>query len=183
MRSSHLCQPLTGLSRSPYLVLIEPFRVTLTGGFRPSTPDGDSQSLIPIPCQHGNGLLVPVKAIRFLLYWSHYKGAFLRVNHQPPHTGTTSGIPTSLLKTTHKRRTIMVRKSGFLFCLACIALLTIAGCQSFEGSRTSTLDGSGWELYAYRKTKPIVGTTITANFSDGEIRGTAGCNSYSGSYT
>jgi heat shock protein HslJ len=77
----------------------------------------------------------------------------------------------------------MVRKSGFLFCLACIALLTIAGCQSVEGSRTSTLDGSGWELYAYRKTKPIVGTTITANFSDGEIMGTAGCNSYSGSYT
>lgn len=77
----------------------------------------------------------------------------------------------------------MVRKSGFLICLACLALLTIAGCQSVEGSRTSTLDGSGWELYAYRKTKPIVGTTITANFSDGEIRGTAGCNSYSGSYT
>ena len=77
----------------------------------------------------------------------------------------------------------MVRKSGFLFCLACIALLTTAGCQSVEVSRTSTLDGSSWELYAYRKTKPIVGTTITANFSDGEIRGTAGCNSYFGSYT
>ena len=77
----------------------------------------------------------------------------------------------------------MVRKSGFLLWLACVALLTTAGCQSIEGSRTSTLDGSNWELDAYQKTKPILGTTITANFSNGEIRGTAGCNSYFGSYT
>ena len=77
----------------------------------------------------------------------------------------------------------MMRKSGLFFWLACVALLTTAGCQSVEGTRSPTLDGSSWELFAYRKTKPIVGTTITANFSDGEIRGTAGCNSYSGSYT
>ncbi len=77
----------------------------------------------------------------------------------------------------------MLRKSGFLFWLTCVALLTTAGCQSVEGPRTPTLDGSSWELFAYRKTKPIVGTTITANFADGEIRGTAGCNSYFGSYT
>ena len=102
MRSSHLCQPLTGLSRSPYLVRVEPFWVTLMGGFRPSTPDGDSQSLIPTPCQYDNGLLVPVKAIRVLLYWSHYKGGFFRVNHHPTHTGTTIRIRASLLKTTHK---------------------------------------------------------------------------------
>ena len=77
----------------------------------------------------------------------------------------------------------MMRKSGLLFWLAFVALLTTAGCQSVEGTRSPTLDGSSWELFAYRKTKPNVGTTITANFSDGEIRGTAGCNSYSGSYT
>lgn len=77
----------------------------------------------------------------------------------------------------------MLRKSGFLFWLTCVALLTTAGCQSVEGSKTPTLDGSNWELFAYGKTEPILGTTITANFSDGEIRGTAGCNSYFGSYT
>ena len=77
----------------------------------------------------------------------------------------------------------MMRKSGLLFWLACVALLTTAGCQSVEGLRTPTLGGSSWELYAFGKTKPIVGTTITANFSDGEVRGTAGCNSYFGSYT
>jgi len=77
----------------------------------------------------------------------------------------------------------MMRKSGFLLWLACVALLTTAGCQSVDGSRTPTLDGSSWELYTYRKTKPIEGTTITAAFADGEIRGTAGCNSYFGSYT
>jgi len=77
----------------------------------------------------------------------------------------------------------MLRKSITLLWLVCVALLTTAGCQSVEGSKTPTLDGSNWELFAYRKTKPILGTTITANFSDGEIRGTAGCNSYFGSYT
>ena len=77
----------------------------------------------------------------------------------------------------------MPRKSITLFWLVCVALLTTVGCQSVEGSKTPTLDGSNWELFAYRKTKPILGTTITANFLDGEIRGTAGCNSYFGSYT
>ncbi|MFA9491108.1 MAG: META domain-containing protein [Anaerolineales bacterium] len=77
----------------------------------------------------------------------------------------------------------MLRKSITLLWLVCVALLTTAGCQSVEGSKTPTLDGSNWELFAYGKTKPILGTTITANFSDGEIRGTAGCNSYFGSYT
>jgi heat shock protein HslJ len=35
---------------------------------------------------------------------------------------------------------------------------------------------------AYRKTSPISGTTITATFEDGQVSGSAGCNSYSGSY-
>ena len=77
----------------------------------------------------------------------------------------------------------MLRKSITLLWLVCVALLTTAGCQSVEGPKTPTLDGSNWELFAYGKTKPIFETTITANFSDGEIRGTAGCNSYFGSYT
>jgi heat shock protein HslJ len=35
---------------------------------------------------------------------------------------------------------------------------------------------------AYGKTRPIPGTTITATFEDGQVRGSAGCNSYFGSY-
>lgn len=45
------------------------------------------------------------------------------------------------------------------------------------------LNGSAWVLFAYRKTSPIPGTTITAAFEDGEIRGSGGCNSYFGSYS
>lgn len=44
------------------------------------------------------------------------------------------------------------------------------------------LDGTSWELYAYRKTKSIPGTKITAVFADGQIRGSAGCNQYGAAY-
>lgn len=44
------------------------------------------------------------------------------------------------------------------------------------------LDGTSWVLMAYRKTKPIPGTTITATFEDGRVHGSASCNSYSASY-
>jgi len=35
---------------------------------------------------------------------------------------------------------------------------------------------------SYGTTRPIPGTTITAMFEDGQLRGSAGCNSYFGSY-
>jgi heat shock protein HslJ len=49
-------------------------------------------------------------------------------------------------------------------------------------SGTDPLDGTSWILTAYRKTQPIDGTTITATFQNGEINGSAGCNSYFASY-
>ena len=36
--------------------------------------------------------------------------------------------------------------------------------------------------YAYRKTKPIPGTEITARFEDGQVTRLAGCNTYFGSH-
>lgn len=45
------------------------------------------------------------------------------------------------------------------------------------------LDGTAWTLTAYRKSKPLPGTEITLSFTDGEVQGSAGCNSYGGSYS
>ena len=44
------------------------------------------------------------------------------------------------------------------------------------------LDGTSWVLVAYRKSSPLSGTTITATFEDGQVRGSAGCNTYGGFY-
>jgi heat shock protein HslJ len=52
-----------------------------------------------------------------------------------------------------------------------------AGCSGAD-----PLDGTSWILTAYGKTQPVSGTTITATFRDGEITGSAGCNSYFAPY-
>lgn len=58
-----------------------------------------------------------------------------------------------------------------------ILFLMLVGC-----SGTDPLDGTLWILTAYRKMQPIDGSTITATFQNGEIKGSAGCNSYFASY-
>lgn len=45
------------------------------------------------------------------------------------------------------------------------------------------LDGTRWDLVAYRKTRPIAGRDLTVRFNDGRIWGEAGCNRYEGSYS
>lgn len=45
------------------------------------------------------------------------------------------------------------------------------------------LEGTSWVLFAYRRTMPIEGSTFTARFDGGRIRGSAGCNEYSAAYS
>ena len=66
--------------------------------------------------------------------------------------------------------------------LASILILPLTACGGGNSASGDPLDGTSWELMAYRKTRPIPGTTITAIFEDGQVSGSAGCNSYSGSY-
>lgn len=74
----------------------------------------------------------------------------------------------------------MKSKNRFVVCMAVAALFLTACAQA--STADDPLSGTEWELMAYRKTSPIEGTTITASFEDGEIRGSGGCNSYFGSY-
>jgi putative lipoprotein len=50
------------------------------------------------------------------------------------------------------------------------------------GSDADPLNGTSWVLETYGKSSPIPGTTITASFEDGRVRGSAGCNTYQGAY-
>jgi heat shock protein HslJ len=67
--------------------------------------------------------------------------------------------------------------------LAGMLLLVLGACAvAVPGTGGDTLDGTSWELMTYGETKPIPGTTITATFEDGRVTGSAGCNTYFGSY-
>ncbi len=59
----------------------------------------------------------------------------------------------------------------------------LAFCNDESDSAADPLDATSWNLYAYRKSKPIPVTAITATFENGQIHGSAGCNSYSGKYS
>ena len=66
--------------------------------------------------------------------------------------------------------------------LAGLTLLLLTACSTAAGPTEDPLAGTAWELIAYRKSRPIPGSVITAVFEDGQVRGTTGCNSYSGPY-
>ena len=62
-------------------------------------------------------------------------------------------------------------------------LLALTACAgAVPPGADDALDGSSWELVTYGETKPIAGTSITATFEDGQVSGSAGCNTYFGSY-
>ena len=75
-----------------------------------------------------------------------------------------------------------MRKLFAFITLAGMTLFLLAACGGIDAAAGDRLDGTSWELWALRKTLPISGTTFTATFEDGGVHGSAGCNSYGGSY-
>lgn len=72
----------------------------------------------------------------------------------------------------------MIRKRMTTHFAVCVALAYLLGaCSSRD-----PLAGTSWQLDAYRKTRPIEGTTITLSFEEGNASGSAGCNAYGGQY-
>ena len=76
----------------------------------------------------------------------------------------------------------MKMKAIVVVTLTGMAVLSLAACSGPDSATSDPLDATSWVLMAYRKSRPIPGTVITATFEDGQIHGSAGCNSYSGSY-
>jgi heat shock protein HslJ len=73
-------------------------------------------------------------------------------------------------------------KSTVMIILAGFILLSLAACGGTGSAPSDPLDGTAWVLKFIRKSSPIPGTIITATFEDGQVHGSAGCNTYSGSY-
>jgi heat shock protein HslJ len=66
--------------------------------------------------------------------------------------------------------------------LVVIAVLTVvlAAC---DGSGANALRDTAWELASLAGSDVLPGTTITVKFATDEVSGSAGCNTYGGSYT
>ena len=71
-----------------------------------------------------------------------------------------------------------------LFVTLMIAVIAVA-CGSSDKKQNDPvlLDGTSWVLVMLNDQALMGGTTITAAFSDGQITGQSGCNSYFGPYT
>lgn len=71
----------------------------------------------------------------------------------------------------------------YTFLLLIVSLLIWNSCAiKNQAVSEDPLDGTSWELFAFRKSSPIEGTKFTARFEAGEIRGNGGCNQYGGRY-
>ena len=67
--------------------------------------------------------------------------------------------------------------------MVALVLMSVVACDNVQSAVAfDPLDGTSWTLVAYRKTSPIEGTMITAEFKEGIISGTAGCNHYTATY-
>ncbi len=72
----------------------------------------------------------------------------------------------------HRICTVLI---GFLI------LLALAGCRAPAGG--DPLGGTSWALTSISGAPPLPGRTISLAFENGEVRGSAGCNTYFGTYT
>jgi heat shock protein HslJ len=79
--------------------------------------------------------------------------------------------------TTQAKGTARSQKRPHRFFLITIAVLAACTC-----SGATALENTAWELESLSGNAVLPGTTITLEFSDDQISGSAGCNHYGGSY-
>lgn len=66
-----------------------------------------------------------------------------------------------------------------LFVLVILTAILLSACG---GIGSDPLNGASWELHAFGKAFPVEGRAITISFEDGQVSGSAGCNSFGGEY-
>ena len=77
-------------------------------------------------------------------------------------------------------------RTGILVALALVcAVLALTACNPIDNlfAEKVSLEGPVWQLTRLDGNPPVPGTTVTVEFDpDGTLGGSAGCNSYSGTY-
>ena len=75
-----------------------------------------------------------------------------------------------------------MKKIYLIITVSIISLLLAASCSLLPGAGSNQLSGTSWKLISYANNKPLAGKDMTAEFDAKEIRGSASCNSYFGTY-
>ena len=73
-------------------------------------------------------------------------------------------------------------KNARNYFLIMIFSLLLTSCSLLSKSTADELDGTHWNLLFIRKSTPLPESTITITFSNGEVRGNSGCNTFLGEY-
>jgi len=68
------------------------------------------------------------------------------------------------------------------FLVLCLVSFSLVGCSARIFPPDDPLGGTSWELASFQKTGVMEGIKITANFEEGQVSGSASCNSYFGAY-
>ena len=76
----------------------------------------------------------------------------------------------------------MNTKNIAIVALAAVLLVSLAACALPGLPTGDPLKGTSWRLVTLGGAGLIPGSQITATFEDGQVHGSAGCNSYGGSY-
>ena len=75
-----------------------------------------------------------------------------------------------------------MKKIYLIITISIISLLFAASCSILPGTGTNQLTGTTWKLVSYDGNIPLAGKNMTASFDTKEIRGSASCNTYFGTY-
>ena len=75
-----------------------------------------------------------------------------------------------------------MKRTPFFRITILFSLLFTASCSIMPGTGSNQLSGTSWKLISYADNKPLAGKDMTAEFDAREIRGSASCNSYFGTY-
>jgi heat shock protein HslJ len=79
---------------------------------------------------------------------------------------------------TERKNPIMNKRKFVLLTFIVIVFVILSACSGGE----DPLDGTAWQLGSFGKSNLLPGAQITAEFADGQVSGSSGCNSYFGSY-
>jgi heat shock protein HslJ len=74
----------------------------------------------------------------------------------------------------------MKAKYSVLISTAILVIFLLASCAG--ATRSDPLNGTAWTLTSIDNSPPIGSAAVTVEFTGGQIGGSSGCNSYSGSY-
>lgn len=74
-------------------------------------------------------------------------------------------------------------RAGLFLRVSALILLVLSACTAQPEAESISLDGTRWQLTKLAGEPVLEGSTVTLQFNDGKLGGSAGCNGYGGVYS